>query len=208
MKFLLDFFPIVFFFIAYKFFGDIPSQFIEPFNILPFVSIDPNEAKDAIYFATLVIILATVLQNISHLVIFKKIGKMQIISLGMLLIFGSMTLTFKDPLFIKWKLSIFNWLFAFVIILSQFIGEKPLIERMMSNALDAPKKIWTKVNLSWGLFFAFVGFVNIYVTYNYSEAFWVDFKLFGVLGMTLVFMIGQGIYISAHVVSKKNTKDT
>ena len=75
MKFLLDFFPVVLFFIAYKFFGDIPPQFIEPFNNLPFVNIDSNGARDGIYFATLVIILATIVQNIGHLLLFKKIEK-------------------------------------------------------------------------------------------------------------------------------------
>ena len=68
----------------------------------------------------------------------------------------------------------------------------------MSHALEVPKKIWKQVNFSWGLFFAIVGFVNIYVAYNYSEETWVDFKLFGVLGMTIVFMIAQGIYLAKH----------
>ncbi len=198
MKFLLDFFPVVLFFIVYKFFGDIPPQWIEPVNQLPFVSIDPNEPKDAIYFATLTIIVATIIQNIGHWLLFKKLEKMHIISLGILLAFGTLTLAFKDPLFIKWKVSIFNWVFAAVIIGSQFIGKKPLIERMMSHALEVPKQIWKRVNFGWGLFFTLVGFVNIYVAYNYSEEAWVDFKLFGVLGMTIVFMIAQGVYLAKH----------
>jgi len=205
MKFLLDFFPVVLFFVAYKFFGDIPPQFIEPVNSLPFVNIDPNEPKDGIYFATLIIILATIVQNTGHFLLFKKVEKMHIISLGILLVFGGMTLAFKDPLFIKWKVSIFNWVFALVIIGSQFIGKTPLIERMMSHALDVPKKIWTQVNFSWGVFFALVGIVNIYVAYNYSEEFWVDFKLFGVLGMTFVFMIAQGIYLAKHALPEEDT---
>ena len=207
MKFLLDFFPVVLFFIAYKFFGDIPPQLIEPVNSLPFVSIDPSEPKDGIYFATLVIILATIVQNIGHLLIFKKVEKMHIISLGILLIFGSMTLAFKDPLFIKWKVSIFNWVFASVIFGSQYIGKKTLIERMMAHALDVPKKIWTQVNFSWGVFFALVGIVNIYVAYNYSEEFWVDFKLFGVLGMTFIFMIAQGIYLAKHAITEEESSN-
>jgi intracellular septation protein len=201
MKFLLDFFPVVLFFIVYKFFGDIPPQWIEPVNQLPFVSIDPNESKDAIYFATLTIIVATIIQNIGHWLLFKKLEKMHIISLGILLAFGTLTLAFKDPLFIKWKVSIFNWVFAAVIIGSQFIGKKPLIERMMSHAIEAPKQIWKRVNFGWGLFFTSVGFVNIYVAYNYSEEVWVDFKLFGVLGMTIVFMIAQGVYLAKHAQS-------
>jgi len=198
MKFLLDFFPVVLFFIVYKFFGDIPPQWIEFANPLPFVNIDPTESKDAIYFATLVIILATMVQNIGHWLVFKKLEKMHLISLGILLAFGTLTLALKDPLFIKWKVSIFNWVFAAVIIGSQFVGKKPLIERMMSHAIEVPKKIWTKVNFSWGVFFALVGLVNIYVAYNFSEETWVDFKLFGVLGMTIVFMIAQGVYLAKH----------
>jgi len=206
MKFLLDFFPVVLFFIGYKFFGDLPPQYIEAVNSLPFVSLDPKEPKDAIYFATVLIILATIVQNLLHYFVFKKIEKMHIISLGILIVFGTMTLAFKDPLFIKWKVSIFNWVFAIVVIGSQFIGKKPLIERMMSHALEVPKKIWKQVNFSWGLFFAFVGFLNLYVAYNFSEEIWVDFKLFGVLGLTFAFIIGQGIYLAKNAVPEEETK--
>jgi intracellular septation protein len=198
MKFFFDFFPIVLFFIAYKFFGDLPPQLIEAANALPFVSIDNNEPKDAIYFATVVIIISTIFQNIGHWFTYKKLEKMHLISLGILLIFGSMTLGFKDPLFIKWKVSIFNWVFAAVIIGSMYIGEKPLIERMMSHAIEVPQVIWKRINISWGVFFALVGLVNIYVAYTYSEETWVNFKLFGMLGLTLVFMIAQGIYLAKH----------
>ncbi len=203
MKFFLDFFPVVLFFIVYKFFGDIPPQFIEPANSLPFIDINPKEPKDAIYFATLVLILATLLQNIGHFLIFKKLEKMHLISLGILIAFGSLTLAFKDPLFIKWKVSIFNWFFGAAIIGSQFIGEKPLIERMMSHAISVPKIIWTQINFGWGIFFLFVGLVNIYVAYNFSEETWVNFKLFGVLGLTFVFMIAQGIYLAKHALPEE-----
>jgi intracellular septation protein len=198
MKFFFDFFPIVLFFIAYKLYGDMPPQLIEAANALPFVSIDRAEAKDAIYFATVVIIIATIVQNIGHWLTFKKLEKMHLVSLGILLIFGSMTLGFKDPLFIKWKVSIFNWIFAVVIIGSMYIGKKPLIERMMSHAIHAPRNIWKRINISWGIFFALVGLVNIYVAYTYSEEAWVNFKLFGMLGLTIVFMIAQGIYLAKH----------
>lgn len=198
MKFFLDFFPVVLFFLAYKFFGDIPPQLVDSANSLPFIEISSKEPKDAIYFATLVLILATIVQNIVHFLVFKKLEKMHIISLGILIAFGSMTLAFKDPLFIKWKVSIFNWFFGAAIIGSQFIGEKPLIERMMAQAISVPKRIWKQVNLVWGIFFLFVGVVNIYIAYNYDEETWVNFKLFGVLGLTFVFMVVQGIYLATH----------
>ena len=198
MKFFFDFFPIVLFFIAYKFFEGLPPQVIDAANALPFVSIDPKEPKDAIYLATLVIIISTIIQNIGHWLTFKKLEKMHLISLGILLVFGTMTLGLKDPLFIKWKVSIFNWVFAAVIIGSMYIGKKPLIERMMSHAIEAPKLIWKRINISWGIFFALVGLVNLYVAYTYSEETWVNFKLFGMFGLTLVFMIAQGIYLAKH----------
>ncbi len=201
MKFLIDFFPVILFFIAYKFFGDLPPQWIEVANQLPFVSISSDEPKDAIYFATVLIIIATIIQNIVHRLVFKKLEKMHLVSLGILIAFGTLTLAFKDPLFIKWKVSIFNWVFATVIIGSQFIGRMPIVERMMSHAIAVPKKVWKQVNLSWGLFFALVGFINIYVAYNYSEDTWVDFKMFGVLGLTFVFMIAQGVYLAQHAES-------
>jgi intracellular septation protein len=207
MKFLLDFFPVVLFFIAYKFFGDMPPQLVEMANSLPFVSISADEPKDGIYFATVTIILATIVQNIGHWLFFKKLEKMHLISLGILLVFGSMTLGFKNPDFIKLKVSIFNWVFAAVIIGSQFIGKTPLIERMMSHAIDVPKRIWKHINLSWGIFFAMVGLVNLYVAYNFSEETWVDFKLFGVFGLTIVFMIAQGIYLPKHATPIDEAED-
>jgi len=208
MKFFLDFFPVLLFFLVYKFFGDLPPQLVDMANSLPVVEINPNEPKDAIYFATLVLILATIAQNIMHFLLYKKLEKMHLISLGILIAFGTLTLAFKDPLFIKWKVSIFNWFFGAAIIGSQFIGQKTLIERMMSQAISVPKRIWTHVNMSWGLFFLLVGVVNIYVAYNYSEDIWVDFKLFGVLGMTFVFMILQGVYLAKHALPEENEEKT
>ncbi len=206
MKFFLDFFPVLLFFLVYKFFGDIPPDLVNMANSLPVVEVNPEEPRDAIYFATLVLILATILQNITHYLLYGKLEKMHLISLGILIAFGSLTLAFKDPLFIKWKVSIFNWFFGAAIIGSQFIGKKPLIERMMAQAISVPKKIWRRVNMSWGLFFILVGVVNIYVAYNYSEETWVDFKLFGVLGMTFVFMITQGIYLAKYALPEDESE--
>jgi len=207
MKFFLDFFPVVLFFLVYKFFGDLPPQFVDLANNIPFVRVNPEEPKDAIYFATLILILSTIIQNIVHFLVFKKLEKMHLISLGILIAFGSLTLAFKDPLFIKWKVSIFNWFFGVAIIGSQYIGKTPLIERMMSQAIDVPKNIWKQVNLVWGLFFLFVGVVNIYIAYTYDEETWVNFKLFGVLGLTFVFMIAQGIYLAKHAIPDDEQKN-
>lgn len=201
MKFLFDFFPVLLFFLAYKFFGAMPSWVIDAANHIPFVQLSQSEPKDAILFATLVIILATLLQNILHYVVYKRFERMHLISLGILLAFGSLTLILKDSTFIQWKVSVFNWLFALVFVGSQYVGNrKPLVERMMSSAMQVPAEIWTKVNWMWAAFFVFIGVLNLIVAYNFSEAIWVDFKLFGILGLTLVFVIAQAIYLQRHAI--------
>jgi intracellular septation protein len=172
MKLLYDFFPIILFFIAYKMYG--------------------------IYVATAVAMIAGVVQVAGGWFKNRRVEKMHLVSLGLLLVFGGATLLLQDPLFIKWKPTIVNWLFAAVFLGSQFIGEKPLIERMMSSVLKAPPTIWQRLNLAWVLFFIASGVANIYVAYHFSEETWVNFKLFGLMGMTFVFIIGQGVYLARY----------
>lgn len=201
MKFLFDFFPVLLFFLAYKFFGAMPPALIETLNHIPFIELSQAEPKDAILFATLVIILATLAQNILHYLVYKRFERMHLISLGILLAFGSLTLILKDSTFIQWKVTVFNWLFALVFIGSQYVGNrKTLVERMMSSAMQVPAQIWTKVNWMWAAFFVFIGVLNLIVAYNFSEAVWVDFKMFGILGLTLVFVIAQAFYLQRHVI--------
>jgi intracellular septation protein len=212
MKAFFDFFPVLFFFLTFKFYDSLPDGVIEMANLLPFVDLTPGNSKDAIFMATLVIIIATLLQNLFHWLAYRRLEKMHLISLGILLIFGTLTLMLKNPDYIAWKVTIFNWIFATVILGSFFIGEKPLIERMMSHAISVPKQIWKNVNLSWGIFFITVGALNLIVYEIYAKQMdnidaWVNFKMFGILGLTLVFMIGQGIYISRYAEEVEETKD-
>lgn len=199
MKFLFDFFPVVLFFLVYKFFGDLPPAWIGIANQFPFMSLNQNEPKDAILLATLVIILATILQNVLYFAMHRRFERMHLITLGILLAFGTLTLFLKDPLFIKWKVSIINWAFAIAFIASQYIGtRKTLVERMMSQAIQTTPDVWKRVNLMWAVFFVAVGILNLIVAYGFSENAWVDFKLFGVLGLTFVFVIAQAIYLQKH----------
>lgn len=201
MKFLFDFFPVLLFFLAYKFFDAMPPALIETLNHLPFVDLSQSEPKHAILFATLVIILATIVQNILHYLVYKRLERMHLISLAILLVFGTLTLALKNPDFIQWKVTVFNWLFALVFIGSQYVGNrKPLVERMMSNAMQVPAQIWTKVNWMWAIFFVFIGVLNLIVAKNFDEAVWVDFKMFGILGLTFVFVIAQAIYLQRHMI--------
>jgi intracellular septation protein len=201
MKFLFDFLPVVLFFAAYKLFGSMPPELIQMVNQVPYVSLSQNEARDSLIFATLILLIASLVQNALHWLIYKRFEKMHLISFGILLVFGRMTVIFKDPNFIKWKVSIFNWVFAVVLIGSLFIGNKTLIERMMSHAISVPKNTWKTVTVMWALFFGLIGILNIIVAFYYpgeNDKNWVNFKLFGIFGLTVVFMIVQAIYLSRY----------
>jgi intracellular septation protein len=205
MKQLLDFLPIVLFFIIYKFFLDLPDGLVTAVNsLLPFMALTPGNESDAIYLATLVAIVATIIQVAMSAAILKKVEKMPLITLALLVIFGGATLFLKNPLFIQWKPTAINWLFGFGFLASQFIGSKPLVQRMMAQAITInEQKVWMKLNLSWVLFFALSGFANVIVApaidpfnLNFTESTWVDFKLFGLMGMTIVFVIAQAFYLA------------
>ncbi len=209
MKFLFDFLPVVLFFAAYKLFGSMPPELIDLVNQIPYVSLSQNEPRDAIIFATLVLLVASVLQNILHFLVYQRFEKMHLISMAILLVFGSMTVAFKNPHFLIWKVSIFNWLFAVVIFASLFIGKKTLIERMMAQAIEVPKNTWRNVTIMWTIFFTLLGIINLIVaTYYPGEDYknWVNFKLFGIFGLTIVFMIGQAFYLSKFATNIDETK--
>jgi intracellular septation protein len=215
MKQLFDFLPIILFFIVYKFFLDLPDELIITVNeLLPFMALTPGNESDAIYLATLVAIIATIIQVAFSAILLKKVEKMPIITLVLLVIFGGATLLLKDPLFIQWKPSVINGLFGIGFLLSQFIGSKPLVQRLMSQAVTIEDdSVWVKLNLSWVFFFAFSGLANIIVApaidpfnFQFSESTWVDFKLFGLMGMTIAFVIGQAFYLARFM--PETTKDT
>jgi intracellular septation protein len=205
MKQLFDFAPIALFFLIYKFFLDLPDGLISTTNsLLPFMALTPGNESDAIYLATLVAIVTTIIQVAISATIMKKVEKMPLITLGLLVIFGGATLLLKDPLFIQWKPTAINWLFGLGFLLSQFIGKKPLVQRMMSQAISIDDdRVWLKLNLSWVLFFALSGLANLLVApaidplgFEFTESTWVDFKLFGLMGMTIAFVIAQAFYLS------------
>ena len=195
MKFFFDFFPVLLFFLTYKFFGELPPEIIATANQIPYLSIDQNNPKDAMFLATLVIIIATVLQNIIHFYVYRRLEKMHIISLALLLVLGGATIIMKDAKLLVWKVTVINWLFAAVFLASQFIGKKSVIQRLMGQAFEATQAIWTKLNLSWVLFFFIIGAVNLYVYYQFGEQNWVNFKFYGLMGSTFVFVIAQTFYL-------------
>ncbi len=186
MKLLYDFFPVILFFVAYK--------------------------ASGIYVATAVIIVASMLQIGVHWLRKRSVNRMHLVTAMLVVIFGGVTLVLQDPTFIQWKPTVVNWLFAAVFIGSQFIGRKPVVQRMMEgiyNDTHAPSDgsepaarlqlqaaDWRTLNNMWWIFFLAMGALNLYVVYNFSEDAWVNFKLFGMLGLTFVFAIVQGIWIN------------
>ena len=189
MKFLFDFFPIVLFFIAYKLYG--------------------------IYVATAVAIAASFIQVGQFWLKHRRFENMHLATLALITVFGGLTLALQDETFIKWKPSIVNWLFGIVFLGSQFIGKKNIVERMMSNSITLPAFIWPRLNMAWSIFFIALGFANLYVMSYYDTSTWVDFKLFGMMGLTLAFLVVQGIYLARYIQDdrvkepvNKNTEET
>jgi len=186
MKILFDFFPVLAFFIAYYL---------------------PDDRDQALYIATAVAIIAAIIQVSAWWLIRKKIEKMHIITLLIILFLGGATLLFHNKHFFMWKPTAVNWLFALAFIGGHFIGKKNMVQRMMDHAISVPQHVWNVLNWSWVTFFLLMGALNIYVAYNFAEEVWVNFKLFGMLGLTIVFAVGQAIYLSRYMTELEETKE-
>jgi len=178
MKLLFDFFPILLFFVTFKMFDD-PLQ--------------------GVMAATAVAIVASIVQVAVTWLRFRKVENMHLVTLALIVVLGGATLWLKDEMFIKWKPTAVNWLFALAFLGSQYVGKRPLVRRMMEGNIDLPDAVWTRLNLSWVAFFTAMGVLNLYVVYNFDTDTWVNFKLFGLLGLTLVFVIIQAFYLVRHM---------
>jgi intracellular septation protein len=132
---------------------------------------------------------------------------MHIFSLVLITVLGSTTIILANPAFVQWKPTVLNWLFAAIFFGSFFVGEKTLIERAMGEQIKLPGAVWTRLNLAWIAFFIISGTANLYVAFYYAAEldektrmdFWVSFKLFGLMGLTLIFVILQAIYLAQYL---------
>jgi intracellular septation protein len=149
----------------------------------------------AIVLATAVLIPATMLQILYTRITTGKVETMHLVTLALVVIMGGATVILQDKTFIQWKPTVVNWLFATAFLGSRFIGNKTILERMMGQNLTLPAPAWQNLNYAWVAFFTFSGIANLYVAYNFSEDVWVNFKLFGLLGLTIVFIIAQSFYL-------------
>jgi len=186
MKILFDFFPVLAFFIAYYL---------------------PADRGQAIYIATAVAIVAAIIQVAGYWLMTRRFEKMHLITLALIVILGTATLLLHDKRFFMWKPTAVNWLFALVFLGSEFFGKKNMLQRMMDHAITVPNNIWLILNRSWTVFFILMGALNLFVAFTFAENIWVNFKLFGMLGLTLLFAIGQSIYMSRYIIDTDEGKE-
>jgi intracellular septation protein len=173
MKLLFDLFPVILFFVTFKFAG--------------------------VFTATAVAIAATFVQvgwvKYRH----GKVDTMLWVSLGIITVFGGATLLLHDETFIKWKPTVLYWFFATALLLAPILFKKNLMRELLQEKMTLPVPVWGRLNLAWSIFFLVLGVVNLYVAFNYSTDAWVNFKLFGATGMMLGFVILQSIWLSKYV---------
>ncbi len=173
MNALLEFLPIVVFFAVYKYVGGL----------------------EAVYPATLAAIVAALLTTGGAWLRHRRIERRQFVMLGALVVLGGLTLALRDERYIKLKPTIVSWITGAIFLASQFVGDKPLIQRAFAGGVSAPSFAWRRLNTAWACFLALVGALNLYIAGHYPTDFWVDFKVFGVIGLTLVFSVLQAFYL-------------
>ena len=179
-KFLFDLFPVILFFIAFKFFG--------------------------IFTATAVAIVATIAQIIYSKIRHGKVEKMLLVSGAIISLLGGVTLLLHDKTYIMWKPTVLYWIIAATLIISNLLFKKNFIQQMMNRMIDAPTSIWSKLNVAWAAFLVLLGFLNLYVAFNYTENAWVNFKLFGVTGIMFIFIIGQTLVLKKYLIEPVDEK--
>jgi len=185
MKFLFDVFPLLLFFAAFKLYD--------------------------IYVATAVAIVASIAQVGVFWWRHRRFETMHLITLAVIVVFGGLTLLLHNDTFIKWKPTILYWVFGALVLGSHLVGSKTVMERLLGGQLKLPARVWHQVNLAWGLFFLAVGALNLYVAFYYApeqaaeirQATWVNFKVFGLMGLTFAFAIVQALFLARHMRDEK-----
>lgn len=167
------------------------------FDFLPLIAFFGAYIAYDLYVATATIIVVMALQIAYQWLRHRKVNKMLLISGALVAVFGGITLALRDPLFIQWKVTVVNWLFALAFLGSQYIGDKTFTERIMGHAVEVEPHVWRQLNTLWVVNFAVIGALNLYVMYNFDEQTWVYFKTWGMIGLSLLMAVGQAIWISS-----------
>lgn len=160
-------------------------------------AVGPNEAP--ILLATVVVMIATLAQVAFLVLRRQKVDMMLWVSLALVVLLGGATIWLHSETFIKWKPTVLYWAMGFALAASAGFFKKNLIQRLLSEKVDVPASVWARLNWAWIVFFLLMGGLNLFVVYSFSSEVWVNFKLFGVLGLMLVFTVAQGVYLSRHM---------
>jgi intracellular septation protein len=199
MKLFLDFLPIILFFGVFKL-ADMNAEAAARYATehLGFAVsggvVGVDEAP--VLLATVVVMVATMVQIGILILMRRKVDTMLWVTFGLIAVLGGATIWFHDPTFIKWKPSALDWAMAVALWLSQSLFGKNLLQVLVGEQLVLPKQVWQRLNWAWIAFFFLMGVANLYVAYNFSTSVWATFKVFGLTGLMLVFMVAQGFYIS------------
>lgn len=202
MKLLFDLFPVILFFLAYtaaKRAPEVATGLVAGLLSALGAGAEVSPEQAPILLATAVAIVATFGQVGWLMARGRKVDRMLWISLAIIVVMGGATLLLRDPTFIKWKPTVLYWAFAAVLLGADRLFGRNLIRAMMEQQVSLPDAIWVRLNLSWIGFFLLMGALNLFVAYRFSEDTWVNFKLFGGLGLMLVFVVAQGLMLSRHV---------
>lgn len=202
MKLLFDFLPIILFFAAFKY-AEAHKAWAAGFatSQLGFLvsggEVGPTEAP--VLLATVVVIAASLAQVAWLKLRRRKVDTMLWVSLGLVLVLGGATIYFHNETFIKWKPSMLYWAMGLSFWLSPLLFGKNLLRVLMGAQMQLPARVWHRLNFAWVAFFAAMGLINLWVAYSFSTDVWVDFKLFGGIGLMLLFTLAQGLYLNRHL---------
>lgn len=197
MRILFDLLPVILFFAAYRWAGSDAATAATLLADLGLAGI--SERMAPILLGTAVAIAATVAQVGGLLALRRRVDRMLWVSLGLIVVMGGLTLWLQDPVFIMWKPTLLYWTFAATLGGSAWLLRRNLMQTLMSRELDLPPAVWARLNLAWVGFFTVMGALNLYVAYHFDEATWVSFKLYGGIGLMLLFVAGQGVWLSRHL---------
>jgi intracellular septation protein len=210
MKLLADFLPIILFFAAFKY-ADGNKEWAAAFAAEHFgflVSggkVGPGEAP--VLLATVVVIAATLVQVLVLKLRGRKVDTMLWVSLVLVVVLGGLTIWFHSETFIKWKPTLLYWVMAGAFALGPLLFGKNLLRLLLGEQLQLPDPVWRRLNWAWVAFFAVMGTLNLWVAYTFSTNIWVNFKLFGSIGLMLLFTLAQGLYLSRHLPDESTAKE-
>jgi len=194
MKQLNDYIPLIFFFVVYK---------MEE-RSLQLGSFTYN--LGGIFSATEILVVSSILVYGTLFLVHKKLERTQLITLVAVIIFCSFTIIFREEAILKWKAPVVNWIFAAIFLGSHFFTKKNATQLMLEHAVEMPEHAWRRLNFAWAYFFIFLGSINLFVAFTFHE-YWVDFKVFGSMGLIFLFIIGQTFYLMPYLQEDDDKED-